>query len=161
MKKYIAKTNVSINVVLASGKSRHVSFDSVTGGGSVFYTDDPALQQALERHYKYGKLFKGVATNSPSPALPDGEGSSDEVQNTGDSPSLHSGHDAQSEADDQSGHDEDDADDEVELKTVVVTDPDEAKAYLADNFGLSRTKLKSIKAIKAAAEENGIVFEGI
>ena len=58
MKKYIAKTNISINVVLKSGKNRHITFSALTGGGSVFYTDDPEIQKAMECHYKFGKLFR-------------------------------------------------------------------------------------------------------
>ena len=44
---------------------------------------------------------------------------------------------------------------------MVVSDPDAAKAYLAEHFGYSRTKLKTIKAIKEAAANSGVDFEGI
>ena len=57
-KKYIAKSHVAINVVLPSGKSHHVSFLPLTGGGSMFITNSEALQQALEGHRKFGKLYK-------------------------------------------------------------------------------------------------------
>lgn len=46
-------------------------------------------------------------------------------------------------------------------KQVKVTNLDDAKDYLAEKFGLSRTKLRSKAAIMAAAEENGIEFTGI
>ena len=46
-------------------------------------------------------------------------------------------------------------------KQVKVTNLDDAKDYLADKFGYSRTKLRSKAAILAAAEENGIEFTGI
>jgi hypothetical protein len=58
-KKYIAKSDLSVNVVLDSGNSLHISFSPITGGTSVFYTEDERIQKALEQHYKYGKLFKG------------------------------------------------------------------------------------------------------
>lgn len=45
--------------------------------------------------------------------------------------------------------------------TVKVTDLDSAKDYLADNFGVSRTQLRTQRAIEATAAANGIVFEGI
>lgn len=45
--------------------------------------------------------------------------------------------------------------------TVTVTDIVEAKNYLADRFGISRTKLRSKQAILDAAVENKIRFEGI
>ena len=44
---------------------------------------------------------------------------------------------------------------------VKVNSADDAKEYLIDKFGISRTKLRTIKAIKEAAEKKGIVFEGI
>lgn len=53
IKKYIAKSDISLSV----GK-KHVSFRALTGGGSVYYTENEALQKALEAHHKYGKLFK-------------------------------------------------------------------------------------------------------
>lgn len=46
-------------------------------------------------------------------------------------------------------------------KQVKVASLDDAKDYLADKFGYSRTKLRSKAAILAAAEENGIEFTGI
>ena len=48
---------------------------------------------------------------------------------------------------------------ESEYKTIA--DPDSAKSYLAEHFGYSRTKIKTIKAIKEAGAAHGIVFEGI
>lgn len=46
-------------------------------------------------------------------------------------------------------------------KVVKVSDPDAAKAWLADNCGVSRTKLKSTKSIVEAAKQHGVVFEGL
>lgn len=46
-------------------------------------------------------------------------------------------------------------------KQVNVASLDDAKEYLAEKFGISRTKLRSKSAILAAAEENGIEFTGI
>ena len=50
---------------------------------------------------------------------------------------------------------------EHKLLVVKVTDLDSAKDYLADNFGVSRTQLRTQRAIEATAAANGIVFEGI
>lgn len=175
MKKYIAKTNVSINVVLASGANRHIAFSSLTGGSSVFYTDDPNLIQAMERHYKFGTLFrvdttfvpekprsKPVATPTPAPV----------VEEVADAPEAPVADEAAAEseqptaeeiveADDQADEDSDEEAPESEYKTIVVSDPDSAKSYLAEHFNYSRTKIKTIKAIKEAAAAHGIVFEGI
>jgi hypothetical protein len=46
-------------------------------------------------------------------------------------------------------------------KQVQVASLDDAKDYLAERYGYSRTKLRSKAAIIAAAEENNIEFVGI
>lgn len=184
MKRYIAKTNVSINIVLSNGKNRHVTFDPLTGGGSVFYTDDPDIIEAMERHYKYGTLFrtdrKFIAEkqrNKPAPK-PKSENASqptpvvsaptaapepvEEIrEDTSDAEETdESEHpDASETASEPNIEEVEDADNG--LKTIVVSDPDAAKAYLAEHFSYSRTKIKTLKAIKEAAAANGIVFEGI
>lgn len=195
MKKYIAKTNVSVNVVLSNGTNCHITFSAVTGGGSVFYTDDAEVIKALESHYKYGKLFRAdpnyisekqpakpalkpkrksvtdKATSIPdfTPAAPATEVASEAAENSEQeeeeaSPSIEA-----ADSDDEivsEGEAESEADEEAEaeengFKTIVVSDPDAAKAYLAEHFGISRTKIKTLKAINAAAAANGIVFEGL
>ena len=188
MKKYIAKTNISINVVLSSGANRHITFSALTGGGSVFYTDDPDIIQAMERHYKFGKLFRidtryisEKQRNKPIPKLKSKVASeqagaidtpipSSEVE-ISDAPDdveeiidEHESEQPTTEEDIDADGEADQAEDEAEdngLKTVVVSDPDSAKAYLAEHFSYSRTKIKSLKAIKEAAAAHGIVFEGI
>ena len=57
LKRYKSKSCVSINVVLPTGGNNHVCFSPVTGGGSVYYTDNENIQKGLERHPKYGRLF--------------------------------------------------------------------------------------------------------
>lgn len=47
------------------------------------------------------------------------------------------------------------------IRMIAVNDIGEAKDYLAENFGLNRTSLRSEKAIVAAAKANGIQFKGI
>lgn len=148
MKRYIATTNVSINVVLSSGVSRHIAFSAISGGGSVFYTDDPEIQRAIESHYKFGKLFR--IDNEYEDASKKKVGHEKAAAVAGVAV-LDSGKDQVSE----------DKDEETGLNKIVVSDPDSAKSYLAEHYGISRTKLKSLKSIKEAAENNGIVFEGI
>lgn len=46
-------------------------------------------------------------------------------------------------------------------KQISVSSLDDAKDYLAERFGISRTKLRSKAAILAAGEEHGIEFIGI
>ena len=57
-KRYKAKSDVSINVSLPSGKNLHIAFSPITNGGSVYYTDVEDVQKGLEDHSKFGKLFR-------------------------------------------------------------------------------------------------------
>lgn len=107
-----------------NGSNVHVSFTPQTGGGSVFYTDDNALAEALEKHVRFGRLFKKAA----EPV-------------------------------------------KVEVVKAVVAEPEmkenektfacyeDAKDYLVDTFGISRTKLRSKTAIDAAAQANNIILK--
>ena len=45
------------------------------------------------------------------------------------------------------------------IHKIKVNDLNEAKDYLCERYGASRTKLRSEKAIMAAAAEKGIVFD--
>ena len=56
--KFRSKTHVAINVVLKSGANVHVTFMELTGKGSVYYTNNAEVAEALRNHYKFGKLFK-------------------------------------------------------------------------------------------------------
>jgi hypothetical protein len=124
-KKYIAYSHVAFNVVLPSGKSYHVSFAPLTGGGSMLITSNEDLQKAIEKHYKFGKLFKIDVNYKDEPEVVVEEAAAVE---------------------------------EPKVKVMKMASLDDAKAYLADNFGISRTKLRSKKQIEDAAAANGIEF---
>jgi hypothetical protein len=49
----------------------------------------------------------------------------------------------------------------VDESKVEVSSAEDAKEYLIDKFGISRTKLRSIAAIKEMAASKGIEFIGI
>lgn len=193
LKKYISNSDIAISVMLGNRKSVHVSFSPLTGGGSVLYTHDAELQEALERHPKYGHLFRldgaqSFPENKPkkptpivieppkvSPTIPvaaDAGGHDDESQSL---ESVDGSTDSETvgEADNNVGAEAAPFDDEAEqteakskennssLKEIHVDNLDDAKEYLCDHFGLSRTKLRSKKAIIEAAATNGIEFVGI
>ena len=125
-KKYIAKTHVSLTVSMGEGKNAHISFIPFTGGGSAFYTADERVQNALEQHHKFGKLFNIDKTYKEAPIL---------VEKP-----------------------------KRELKSAVevnVTCLDDAKDYLSDKFGVSRTKMRSAESIKNIAATNNVVFIGL
>lgn len=62
IKIYTAYTNISISVNLNNNKSIRISFEPRTKGSSVFQTADKDVQDAMEKHHQYGKLFKLAET---------------------------------------------------------------------------------------------------
>lgn len=70
-KTYRSKSVIALNVVMPTGKSRHVSFTAQSDGTSLLSTDDVPLQRALEAHRGYGRLFRLIGEEDeaqPSPA---------------------------------------------------------------------------------------------
>lgn len=142
LKKYKSKSDLSLSVVLPTGSTTHISFNPVTGGGSVFYTSNEKLQSGLESHPKYGKLFKleeavsenpvkksKGATANTTPVVPDGEATGETQEDAGKA-----------------------------LIEVKVNCNDDAKDYLADRLGISRSKLRSRAQMESVANANGIKF---
>lgn len=179
IKKYKANTNVSINVVLPSKKNLHISFIPLSDGSSVFQTDNEDIQRAIESHYKFGRLFRlveasGVKTpakkNSVKAAAPVPTETKKEPVET----EVPTAGEAVVEETVQEGTTEttvvETAADEVAPETagedngfrkVTVSDIAAAKDYLADTLGISRTSMRSTKAILQKAAENGIEFVGL
>lgn len=171
-KKYIAKSHIGITVSVGNNRYTHVSFSPVTRGGSVFYTDDEKLQKALESHPRYGKLFKldpSCATPSKAsysvPAVQDPTQPASQAEAAG-SPDIEpvnenavseetAGHESESEDAEQS------SEAAPQLIQISVPSLDDAKDYLCDKFGISRTKIRSKVAIEKFAADNGIEFVGI
>ena len=110
----------------------HIAFTAQSDGSSVYTTDNPDVQYALEHHYKYGKLFKLVSTESEADIK------------------------AKKEAEEAAANEKKD-----EIRKVSVSDLAAAKDFLADTFGISRTSLRSEKAIMEAAKAHNIEFEGL
>lgn len=44
---------------------------------------------------------------------------------------------------------------------IKVSSPQDAREYLFEHFGIAKNKLRQVAFIKAAAKENGIIFDGI
>lgn len=127
-KKYIAHSQVSLSVLLSNGKSTRVCFTPLTGSGSYFYTGDEELQEALEKHPRFNRLFSIDKHFNPTPV-----------------------------------HEEKAMDVKVEKKMleVQVSCLDDAKDYLSDKYGVSRTKMRTSKAIEEIAASHNIVFVGL
>lgn len=130
---YKAKTNVSINVVLSNKKNLHISFNPLSNGSSTFSTDNEDVMNAIERHYNFGKLFR-------LDSVVDDTKPSEEVAEKAEIKDAAEG---------------------TGLKRVKVSDIASAKDYLADTCGISRTALRSVKAIMEQAAANGIEFYGM
>lgn len=128
LKKYIAKTSLSISVLLNNGNSTHISFEDQTGGGSIYYTDDTEMQSALKKHRKYGKLFRE-------------DTSFIQMQ---DSTSK------KSETMDKAGN--------TQPERLEFSNNDDAKDYLTERFGISRTKLMTRTAIENFCKKNNIAI---
>lgn len=135
MKKYYSSdSHIAINVPLENGNSMHISFTPISNGGSTYNTEVEVIQNALENHYRYNDLFvldREEDTNAPI---------EEPTQNTEEDPNQA---------------------EESNIRKVKVNDLGEAKDYLAETFGVSRTSLRGQKAILEAAKANNIEFEGL
>lgn len=158
IKTYKANTNVSINVVLTSKKNLHISFIPLSNGGSTFTTDNEEIMNAIESHYNFGKLFRLHSTQDESKKkvtnvvkLPENK----EKQKNDENP-IQRENNVQN---DETSTEETET--EPTLKRVNVSDLASAKDYLADTFGISRTALRSKKAITEQAAVYGIEFIGL
>lgn len=141
LKKYKANSCISISVALATGGNTHISFNPVTGGGSVYYTENEKIQAGLEGHPKYGKLFTleetvadatGTTAKAVVPQPTTEEGTQQGAEGASDDEGTSSVY---------------------ELKAACN---DDAKDYLADKFGVSRSKMRSRQDIEKVAEDNGV-----
>lgn len=136
-----------------------MSFSELTDGTSVYYTDDKEIQWALEHHYKYGKLFRLIgeeqtAETAPTPAKPS-------KKNSPKSPKKATAKETPAETSDEAeatAEEEENQEEAPALREVSVSDLDAAKDYLAENFDIVRTKLKSEEIIKETAASCGITF---
>lgn len=132
-KHYISDSHIAINVTLNGGESVHLSFIALSNGGSVFSTDSEELQNAIERHYRFGDLFTLDHIEEPK--------NTSETANEEYTPAKES--------------------EDGNIQKITVNDLGEAKNYLADTLGISRTSLRSLKTILEVAKANNIEFEGL
>lgn len=176
IKTYKANTNVSINVVLPNKKNLHITFTPLSNGSSVFTTTDEMLQKSIESHYKFGKLFKlhfaqgnsasRTITNKPprtAPAKKQQVESTDyEGEVKGEDVNLDSQPQGNTEVAGLNEQSQDNtANGDLTIRKVKVSDIASAKDYLADTFGISRTTMRSTKAILEQATAHGIEFDGL
>ena len=131
--KYQAGTDLAFSVMVGDERMRIV-FEGKSTGSSFYMTRDPKVQNAIESHYWFNDKFFLVE-------------SIDEKKEAAE---------AKKKAAAKTKKKVDD-----EKKTHVVTDFEDAKDYLADTYGVSRSKMKTKEDILAIAKEKGVELEGL
>ena len=131
--KYQAGTDLAFSVMVGDERMRIV-FEGKSTGSSFYMTRDPKVQKAIESHYWFNDKFFLVE-------------SIDEKKEAAETKKKAAAKTKKKVAD--------------EKKTHVVTDFEDAKDYLADTFGVSRSKMKTKEDILAIAKENGVELEGL
>lgn len=131
--KYQAGTDLAFSVMVGDERMRIV-FEGKTMGSSVYMTRDPNVQKAIESHYWFkDKFFLAESI--------------DEKKEAAEAKKKAAAKAKKKVAD--------------EKKTHVVTDVEDAKDYLAETYGVSRSKMKTKEDILAIAKEKGVELEGL
>lgn len=131
--KYQAGTDLAFSVMVGDERMRIV-FEGKTMGSSVYMTRDPKVQKAIESHYWFNDKFFLVE-------------SIDEKKEAAEAKKKAAAKTKKKAAD--------------EKKTHIVTDVEDAKDYLAETYGVSRSKMKTKEEILAVAQEHGVELEGL
>ena len=132
-KKYQAGSDLAFSVMVGNERMRIV-FEGKTMGSSIYMTRDPKVQKAIESHYWFNDKFFLVE-------------SVDEKKEAAEAKKKAAAKAKKKVAD--------------EKKTHVVTDFEDAKDYLAETYGVSRSKMKTKEEILAVAQEHGVELEGL
>lgn len=132
-KKYQAGTDLSFSVMVGNERVR-VVFEGKTMGCSIYGTRDEKLQKAIESHYWFKDKFFLVEAV-------------DEKKEAAEAKKRAAAKTKKKAAE--------------EKKTHIVTDFEDARDYLAETFGVSRSKLKTKEDILSIAKEKGIELEGL
>lgn len=132
-KKYQAGTDLSFSVMVDNERVR-VVFDGKTMGCSIYGTRDEKLQKAIESHYWFKDKFFLVEAV-------------DEKKEAAEAKKRAAAKTKKKAAE--------------EKKTHIVTDFEDARDYLAETFGVSRSKLKTKEDILSIAKEKGVELEGL
>lgn len=131
--KYQAGTDLAFSVMVGDERMRIV-FEGKTMGSSVYMTRDPKVQKAIESHYWFkDKFFLAESI--------------DDKKEAAEAKKKAAAKAKKKVAD--------------EKKTHVVTDFEDAKDYLAETYGVSRSKMKTKEDILDIAKEKGVELEGL
>lgn len=129
---YQAGTDLAFSVMVGNERMRIV-FEGKTIGSSVYITRDPKVQKAIESHYWFNdKFFLVESVDEKKEAAEAKKKAAAKTKKKVD-----------------------------EKKTHIVTDFEDARDYLAESYGVSRSKLKTKDDILAIAKEKGVELEGL
>lgn len=132
-KKYQAGTDLSFSVMVGNERVR-VVFEGKTMGCSIYGTRDEKLQKAIESHYWFNdKFFLAESV--------------DEKKEAAEAKKRAAAKTKKKAAEEKKPH--------------IVTDFEDARDYLAETFGVSRSKLKTKEDILSIAKEKGVELEGL
>lgn len=129
----IYRSDSGIAITIRCGETtKHINFDTMTMGCSMYISSDEEEQKGIESHAWYGEKF----------VLAEVEDSKVEAE----------------KAKVKAKADADKAAEEKELHTRTFSNVADAKEYVADTFGVSRTQLRSKDAIVNVAKVHGITI---
>ena len=131
--KYQAGSDLALSVMVGNERVR-VVFEGKTMGCSIYGTRDEKLQKAIESHYWFKDKFFFVEAV-------------DEKKEAAEAKKIAAAKTKKKAAE--------------EKKTHIVTDFEDARDYLAETFGVSRSKLKTKEDILSIAKEKGVELEGL
>lgn len=128
-KKYQGYSDLAFNVNV-DGKLRRIVFDGQSRGTSIYSSRDAKEQKALESHHWFGDKF--VVLEEVDEKKVEAEAKKKAVAK---------------------------AKKTEEVQTHSVADIAEAKDYLADTIGISRSKMKTAEDILVLAKQYNVVIE--
>ena len=131
-KTYQGYSDLAFNVKV-NGNKKRIVFDAQSRGTSIYSTRDTDEQKAIESHCWYNDKF-WLAESVDEKKL-EAEAKKKATAKTKKA--------------------------EAEKKTVSVQDIADAKDYLAETFGISRSKMKTREDVLAIAKENNVELEGL
>lgn len=156
-KTYKSNSCIAINVVLPNKTNLHIAFTPQTLQGSSFTTSNKDIQDAIEKHHGFKRLFrleKVVQTKE--------EKIDDKRKDNKDIETDPKDAEKKTKTDDKGTKSETEliADDD-DLEKVEVSDLTSAREYLNSKFGIEKKSLMSKASILEAAKTYKIEFVGL
>ena len=151
-KTYISSTEVSFNVRVGDGW-QHVSFVPLTLGGSYLTTSDTGLQEAIEQHRFFGSLVLLKKEEHDSPAVTVAHQPSGSLAASG---SLSSSEASAVSVSPQSPSPT--ISRNTSPRPLVFGSLADAKEWIASEYGISRTLLRTRGQMETVALEHGRIL---